>query len=149
MHELASSVAFFHLAIDQAGCHLPLASMSSSAISLEPVPKVGRQCIEVHIQAITGEDWEAARCQNLLQGVNDLMCRVLRAGAQMEHRKKLRAWVDDQPEPQHMFTTPEPRSQFIELEMREPEMTEGALVQDLRMLASTSQPGGDGGLPVA
>jgi negative regulator of sigma E activity len=99
------------------------------------------ESIEVHIQAITGEDWEAARCQNLSQGVNDPMRRVLRARAQMEHRKKLRAGVDDEPEPQHVLATPEPRSQFIQLEMRELEVAERVLVQRLGMFPSASEKG--------
>jgi hypothetical protein len=46
----------------------------------------------------------------------------------MEHRKKLGAWVDGQPEPQHLFGTAQPRAQFVQLKVREPEMAEGAFV---------------------
>ena len=67
--------------------------------------------------------------------------RVLRARAQMEHRQKLRAGVDDEPEPRHVLATPEPRSQFIQLEMREPEGAERVLVQRLGMFLSASEIG--------
>jgi hypothetical protein len=69
------------------------------------------------------------------------VCHVLRAGPQMEHRKKLGAWVDGQPEPQHLFGTAQPRAQFVQLKVREPEMAEGAFVQNLRVLTSPSQKG--------
>jgi len=77
------------------------------------------------------------------------MRHVLRAGAEMEDGKNLRAGVDGQPQPQHLFVAAQPGSQFIQLEVRELEIAEGALVQGLRMLASARQPGGDGGLSVA
>ena len=77
------------------------------------------------------------------------MGHVLCAGTQMEHGKKLCARVDGQPESQHMFVAAQPGAQFIQLEVREPEIAEEALVQDLCVLTSTSHPGGDGGLPVA
>jgi len=41
--QLATPGAFFHLAVDQALRHLPLASMPSSATSLEPVSNMGRK----------------------------------------------------------------------------------------------------------
>jgi hypothetical protein len=66
----------------------------------------------------------------------------------MEHGKKLRAGVDGEPQPQHMLRAVQPGSQFIQLEVRALEMAEEALVQDLCVLASASQPGGDGGLSV-
>ncbi len=77
------------------------------------------------------------------------MGHVLCAGTQMEHGKKLCARVDGQPEPQHVFGAAEPGAQFVQLEVREPEMAEKALVQDLRVLTSTGQPGSDRGLSKA
>ncbi len=67
----------------------------------------------------------------------------------MEHGKNLRAGVDGQPEPEHVLIAAQPGAQFIQLEVWEPEMAEGTLVQGLCVLASASQPGGDGGLAVA
>ena len=84
--------------------------------------------------------------QDLSQGVNDAMRRVLRARTQKEHRKKLRAGIDGQPEPQHLCGAAQPRAQFVQLEMRKPEMTEEVFVQDLCMFPCARQPGGDGGL---
>jgi hypothetical protein len=43
----------------------------------------------------------------------------------------------------------EPCSQFIQLQMWEPEMAEAAFVQELRVFTCTSQPGGDGRLSKA
>jgi len=43
----------------------------------------------------------------------------------------------------------QPGSEFVQLEMRNVQVAEGTLVQDLSMLASTSQPGGDGRLSIA
>src|SRR6266849_1340389 len=74
---------------------------------------------------------------------------MLCAGAEMEYRKNLRERIDGQPEPDHLCGAAQPGSQLIQLEMWEPEVAEGALVQGLCVLASASQPGGDGGLPVA
>ena len=73
------------------------------------------------------------------------MRRVLRARAQKEHRKKLRARVDDEPEPQHVLGVAQPGAQFVQLDMWEVEMAEGALVQDVCVLTSASQPRGNGG----
>jgi hypothetical protein len=46
----------------------------------------------------------------------------------MEHGQNLRTGVDDQPEPQHLGTTAEPGSQFVQLQVREVELEEEALV---------------------
>ncbi len=67
----------------------------------------------------------------------------------MEGGKKLCARVDDKPEPQHLFGATEPGAQFVQLEVREVEMAEEALMQGLRVLASAREPGGDGGLSIA
>ncbi len=76
------------------------------------------------------------------QGVDDAMRCVLRAGAQMEDRKQLRTGIDDQPEPEHVVRTAQPGSQFIQLQVREPEVARcGALVQGLSVLTSASQKG--------
>jgi len=83
------------------------------------------------------------------QGVDDAMRTVLRAGTQMEDGKQLCRGVDDQPQPQDAGMAAEPCSQFIQLQVWEPEMAEAAFVQELRVLTCTSQPGGNGRLPVA
>ncbi len=69
------------------------------------------------------------------------------SGAELKHRQNLGEGIDRQPE--HLLGAAEPGAQFIQLQMREPEDAESALVQRLSVLASTSQPGGDGRLPVA
>ena len=80
-HELASSVTFLHLAVDQTRRHLPLTDVPPSTSLLLPCPKMGREGIEVQIEAIAGEKWETARDQDVSQRVDDAMRCVLRAGA--------------------------------------------------------------------
>ena len=57
--------------------------------------------------------------------------------------------IDGQPEPEHLCGAAQPGAQFVQLQVREVEMAEEALVQGLCMLASTGQPGRDGGLSKA
>ena len=64
------------------------------------------------------------------------MRSVLRAGAQMEHGKNLREGIDGQPQPEDLCGATQPGSQFVQLEVREVQMAEEALVQGLRMLES-------------
>ena len=100
-HQLASTVAFLHLSIDQIRCHLPLTHYPPLPTHLEPVSKIGCQCIEVEVEPVT-EEWEAARGQELSQGVDDHMCHVLPTGTQVEDRKSLRQGVNGQPQPEHL-----------------------------------------------
>jgi hypothetical protein len=79
--------------------------------------------------------------QDLSQGMDHRMSRVLRAGAKMEDGKQLRTGVDDQPDPEHLGGAAQPGSQFIQLQMREVQMEEEALVQGVRVFASTGQKG--------
>ena len=72
-HELASLVAFLHLAIDQFFCHLPPEDFPPKARHLELVSKMGGERIKVQIEPITGEKGNAARCQNVPQRVNHFM----------------------------------------------------------------------------
>ena len=67
----------------------------------------------------------------------------------MECGYNLRARVDCQPEPQHLFVAPKSGAQFVQLEVREVEMEEEALVQGLCVQAYASEPGSDGGLSKA
>jgi hypothetical protein len=48
---------------------------------------MGCEGIEVHVQAITGEDRQAVGGQELSKGVDNQMRRVLRAGSQLEYGK--------------------------------------------------------------
>ena len=57
-NELTPPVALFHLAVDQARGHLPLAP---STTSCEPLAKMGREGIEIQIEAVTGEERQIAR----------------------------------------------------------------------------------------
>ena len=74
------------------------------------------------------------------------MRHVLRAGAELKHRKNLGAGIDGQPEPEDLFGAVEPGAEFVQLQVREVEMAEEALVQGVRVPACTSEPRRDGGL---
>ncbi len=87
--------------------------------------------------------------QDVSQRMDDRMRHALRAGTQMEDRNDLCEGIDGQPEPQHLLVVAQPGTQFIQLQVRELEVAEIVLVQGLYVHASASEPGGDGGLPVA
>ncbi len=122
--QLTPPIAFFHLAVDQTRRHLPSMCFPPSLNHLKPLAEMGRESIKVHIQAITGEERQTARGQDLSQGVDECMRHVLRAGTQMEDGKKLRARVDSQPQPEHLCGAAQPCSQFVQLEVWELEMAE-------------------------
>jgi hypothetical protein len=148
-HQLTPPIAFLHLTIEQLCRHLPLVYFPASTNHFKPLSKMSRQSIEVHIQAVTGEERKATRSQELSQGVNNHMRHVLRARTQVEDRNGLRQGIGCQPQPQHLRGAAEPCSQFIQLQVRELEVEERVLVQRLSVLPSTSQPGGDGSMAVA
>ena len=87
--------------------------------------------------------------QDLSQGMDDVMGHVLCSGTELKHRKNLREGINGQPEPEHLCGAAQPGAQFIQLQVREVQMAEEALMQDLRVLTSTRQPGGNGGLSKA
>ncbi len=70
----------------------------------------------------------------------------LRARPQMEHRDDLGEGVNGQPEPLHLRMAAKPGAQFVQLQVREPQMAEGPLVQGLGVFPCARQPGGDRGL---
>ena len=110
---------------------------------------MGRQRIKVQVSPITGEEREATGSQDLSQGVDHPMSHVLCARTELKHRKNLGTRVDGQPEPQHLFGTAQPGAQFVHLQVREVQIAEEAVTQGMSMLTCTSQPGGDGRLPIA
>ena len=85
----------------------------------------------------------------LSQGVDEQVRSMLGPWTQMEHRNKLGTRIDGQPEPQHLFSAAQPGAQFVQLQMRDMQGAEAALVQGLCVLACAREPGGYGGLPVA
>jgi len=79
---------------------------------------MGRECIEVEIEPVTGKEGEAIGSQDLSQGMDDPMSPVLGAGTELKHGKNLGARVDSQPEPEHLCSAAEPGSQFVQLDVR-------------------------------
>jgi hypothetical protein len=63
--------------------------------------------------------------------------------AELKHWKNFRARINGQPQPEHLCGASEPGAQFVQLEVWKAEMAEEVFVQDLRVLASACQPGGD------
>src|SRR5215472_13102548 len=87
--------------------------------------------------------------QDLSQGMDDAMGHVLCTGAKLKHRKNLRQRINGQPEPLHLRMAAQPGAEFVQLEVRDPKMAEGTLVQGLCMFPSASEPGRNGGLTKA
>ncbi len=64
-----------------------------------------------------------------VRGPSSSTCKIARQG------------IDGQPEPEHLSGAAEPRPPFIQLEMREPEGAEEALMQGVGVLPSACQKG--------
>jgi len=79
---------------------------------------VGCERIKVEIESVTGKERQAARRQDLSQGVDQAMSQVLGAGTKPKHRQNLGARIDGQPEPQHLRMAAQPGSDFVQLQMR-------------------------------
>ncbi len=77
----------------------------------------------------------------LSQGVDEQVRGMLWTWTKMEHGNKLGARIDGEPEPQHLLCAAQPCAQFVQLQVREVQMAEEALVQGLRVLACTGQKG--------
>jgi len=148
-HQLAPPGAFFHLARDQARCHLPLLQLPPSSSHFSPLPKLSCQRREGEIQASTGEQRQTVLGQEPSQGVDEQVCSMLGARTQREHGQNLGARVAGQPEPAHVLRAAQAATQFIQLEVRERELGADALMQGLCRPASARAPGGAGGLPLA
>ena len=78
--------------------------------------------------------------QALSQTVDDRMCHVLRSGTQLEHRQKLGAGIDGQPEPQNLLGAAQPGAQLVQLHVRQVQLAEETLVQGVRVTSCTREP---------
>jgi hypothetical protein len=139
-NQLAPPVAFFHLAVDQTSRHLPLSHSPPATTRLASQwPKWAVRAEKYKFNPSLVKSGIQKGGQDVSQGVDDAMRGVLRAGTQMQDGKKLCARVDDKPEPRHLFGATEPCAQFVQLEVREVEMAEEALMQGLRVLESRAR----------
>jgi hypothetical protein len=102
---------------------------------------MSREGREVQIEAITGEQRQTIMGQKPLQGVDEHMRRMLCAGTQMQHGQKLCAGVDGQPQPEHLGGAAKPCANFIQLEVRNVQVAEGVLMEELSVLACPSEKG--------
>src|ERR1700687_4220995 len=114
-YELAPPVALFHLAVDQAHRHLPSKDFAPSPMHLVPVSKMGCECIEIEIEPITGKEWETARGQELSQGMDEYMSRLLCTRTKLKHRDDLGEGINGQPQPEDLRCLAQPGSEFVQL----------------------------------
>ena len=56
--------------------------------------------------------------------------------------------IDGQPQPEYLCGAAQPGSNFVQLEVRDVEVAEAALMEGLSMLAGASEPDGNGRLSV-
>jgi hypothetical protein len=87
--------------------------------------------------------------QLLPQRVDEELGHVLGAGIQREDGNALAQRINGHPEPQHLCGTAQSGSELIQLDMREHQLAEGALVQALRVRSCPHEPGRDSGMPDA
>jgi hypothetical protein len=91
------------------------------------------QRVEVEIEAIAGEDRQAARSQVPSQGVDNGMSHGLRARIELEHGQNLRARINDQTQPEHVSGATQSGSNFVQLQVQ-------PLVDIVGELSSARQP---------
>ncbi len=101
---------------------------------------MSRQRIKVDIQAITREERNATRSQELSEGMDHGVGCVLRARTELKDGKNLRRGVDDQPHPEDLCGAAEPGSNFVQLQMRDVQVAEAALMEDFSVPACTCEP---------
>ena len=125
-HQSITPIDLLDLTIDQPCCHLPVACLSS--LALHPLSKMGCECIKVEIQPIAGEDGEAGGSELLAQCVDKGMSSVLSSGSELEYRDELAEGVDRQPQPEDTSPATQSSAQFVQLDMREGEVLQGAVM---------------------
>ena len=69
------------------------------------------------------------------------MGHVLRSRTELKHGKNLRQGINGQPEPEHLCGAAQPGAEFVQLEVRDVEVAEGALMEDLSVPACASEKG--------
>jgi hypothetical protein len=104
------------------------------------------QRVEGEIEPIAGEEGHAAQCQAPSQGVDHCMCHVLRTKTELKHGQNLGARIDNQPQPEHLGGAAEPGANFVQLQVREVQVAEAALMEEPSVLSRASKPGDDGGV---
>jgi hypothetical protein len=135
------------LSIDQARHHLPLACAPADAAN--PLTKVSCQRIEVQVQAIAREDRKTLRSQPRTELVDDAMRRVLCPCAEVQDRDELGERIECHPQPEHVGSVAQVGAQFVELEVREVELAEPAVMEYGAVLAGARHPPGNRLLGVA
>jgi hypothetical protein len=81
--------------------------------------------------------------------VDHLMSHVLGAGTELEHRQNLGEGIDGHPQPQDLLSAAQPGAQLVQLQVREMQMAEEALVQGVCVPACSSEPPRQSGLSKA
>jgi hypothetical protein len=104
---------------------------------------MGRQCREIQIQAITGEDRSTSWGQPLLEIMHHRVGSVLGARTEMQHRDEFREGIEHNPQPTDVRVTPKAGAEFVQLEMGKMQVAKPAVVQGRAVLAGSGQPGGN------
>jgi hypothetical protein len=71
--------------------------------------------------------------------LDEPMGHLLRAGAELKHRKNLGEGIDRQPE--HLCSAAQPRAEFVQLQVGNLQISEAALMEDLSVQACTREKG--------
>ena len=89
------------------------------------------------------------RNQLLAQPVDKQLGHLMRPRTQLEHGNACAEGIDGHPEPEDLRVAAQARAQFIQLQMWEHSVAEGALMQRLGMGSRPRQPACDRGMPDA
>jgi hypothetical protein len=114
-----------------------------------PLAEMRGQSVEVVVEAITGEDRDAAEGQSLTEVMDDRICSILGARSQMEGGNQFGDGIDGQPEPQHLHPPAEPGTDLVQLQMRQPKAAAEVVVHRCAVLPGARQPGHKGALAMA
>ena len=110
--EPAAAIRLFDLPIQQVAGDLP-ASLAGSWVN-EPLTEMCGQGVEVEVEAVAGKDRQAAWSQDLRQGMNEGICQVLGARAELKRGDEFGGGVKSHPHPYVVRLVPQGRVQLIQ-----------------------------------
>ena len=111
---------------------------------------MSRECIKGEIEPVTGKEWEAPRRQALLESMDEAMGHGLGARAERvsPEESRVRGSMASQRKT-NLVGAAQPGAQFVQLQMWEPQIGEGTLMQALGVLTCAREPGDAGSLSKA
>src|SRR5215472_3347842 len=81
--------------------------------------------------------------------MDDVMSHVLGSRTELKHGQNLGARIESQPQPGHLGGAAQACANFVQLEVREVQVAETALMKKLSVPACAREPRGDSGLSIA